>query len=150
MNGIKNAFEGDPKLVITKDGADLVYNNGQPVMDDGLENNALISLFTAPGWIGNTLLNEDQQIGSDFEILARGTLTLSKLADIENSADRALSTSFQKVTETSAQVNNPTGNQLDMLVRISPPGQDVDLLLTSKNGLNWRSQALNPANERVS
>lgn len=144
-----NGFEGDPKLILTKDGAELVYRDGQPVMDEGLENNALISLFTAPGWVGNTLLNEDEQIGSDFEFKARGTLTLSKLADIENSAVRALNTSFQKVTESSAQVNNPIGNQLDMLVRISPPGQDVDLLLTSKNGLNWRSQALDPANERV-
>lgn len=145
-----NGFEGDPKLILTKDGSELVYREGQPVMDEGLENNALISLFTSPGWVGNTLLNEDEKIGSDFEIKARGTLTLSKLADIENSATRALNTSFQKVTESDAQVINPTGNQLDMLIRISPPGQDVDLLLTSKNGLNWRSQALDPANERVS
>jgi hypothetical protein len=145
-----SSFEGDPKIILTEDGAELVYNDGQPVMDQGLENSALISLFTLPGWIGNTLLNEDEKIGSDFEVTARGTLTLSKLADIENAAFRALNTSFQKVTESSAQVNNPIGNQLDMLVRISPPGQDVDLLLTSKNGLNWRSQALDPANKRVS
>lgn len=144
-----SGFEGDPKLILTKDGAELVYRDGQPVMDEGLENNALISLFTAPGWIGNTLLNEDEQIGSDFEGQARGTLTLSKLADIENAAVRALDTSFQKVSESIAQVNNPMGNQLDMFVRISPPGQDVDLLLTSKNGLNWRSQALDPANKRI-
>jgi len=144
-----SGFEGDPKLILTKDGAELVYRDGQPVIDEGLENNALISLFTAPGWVGNSLLNDDEQIGSDFEDQARGTLTLSKLADIENAAVRALDTSFQKVTESTAQVNNPMGNQLDMLIRISPPGQDVDLLLTSKNGLNWRSQALDPANERI-
>jgi len=144
-----SGFEGDPKLILDKDGADLVYHDGQPVMDQGLENNALISLFTAPGWAGNILLADDQKIGSDFEAQARGTLTLSKLSDIENAAERALSSTVQQLTKNIAEVNNPIGNQLDMLLRLAPPGEDVNLLLTSKNGLNWRSQALDPANEKV-
>jgi hypothetical protein len=144
-----SGYDGDPKLILTEDGAELVYNDGQPVMDSGLENNALIGLFTAPGWIGNTLFGPDQQIGSDFESQARGTLTLSKLADIENAASRALESDVQKVTENTASVINPSGNQLDMKLRLAPPGEDVDLLLTSKNGLNWISQALDPANKKV-
>ena len=144
-----NNFDGDPKLILTENGAELVYQDGQPVMDQGLENNALIALFTKPGWAGNVLLADDQQIGSDFESQARGTLTLSKLADIENAASRALSSDVQKLTENIAEVNNPIGNRLDMLLRLAPPGEDVNLLLTSKNGLNWRSQALDPANERI-
>ena len=144
-----SGFEGDPKLILDKDGAELVYQDGQPVMDQGLENNALISLFTEPGWAGNTLLNEDQRIGSDFEAQARGTLTLSKLGDIENAAARALSSDVQQLTKNIAEVNNPIGNQLDMRLRLSPPGEDVNLLLTSRNGLNWRSQAFDPANKKV-
>ena len=144
-----SGFEGDPKLILTAEGADLVYRDGQPVMDQGLENNALIALFTAPGWVGNTLLPLDQQIGSDFEAKARGTLTLSKLADIENAAALALASDVQKITNNVAQVINPTGNRLDMALRLAPPGEDVDLLLTSRNGLNWRAQALNPANENI-
>lgn len=144
-----SGYDGDPKLILTQDGAELVYNDGQPVMDAGLENNALIALFTAPGWVGNTILADDQQIGSDFEVQARGTLTLSKLADIENAASRALADDIQKLTENTASVINPSGNQLDMKLRLAPPGEDVDLLLTSKNGLNWRSQALDPANQKV-
>ncbi len=144
-----SGFEGDPKLILTVDGADLVYRDGQPVMDAGLENNALIALFTELGWVGNVLLDDDQQIGSDFESQARGTLTLSKLADIENAADRALSSDLQKLTENNAEITNPIGNQLNMQLRLAPPGEDVNLLLTSKNGLNWRSQALDPANEKV-
>lgn len=144
-----SGFEGDPKLILTIDGADLVYRDGQPVMDSGLENNALIALFTQPGWVGNVLLDDDQQIGSDFESQARGTLTLSKLGDIENAASRALSSDLQTLTENNAEITNPIGNQLNMLLRLAPPGEDVNLLLTSKNGLNWRSQALNPANEKV-
>lgn len=144
-----NNFDGDPKLILTENGAELVYQDGQPVMDQGLENNVLIALFTEPDWTGNVLLADDQKIGSDFESQARGTLTISKLADIENSASRALASDVQKITENIAEVNNPTGNQLDILLRLAPPGEDVNLLLTSKNGLNWRSQALDPANKKV-
>lgn len=144
-----SGYDGDPKLILTQDGAELVYNDGQPAMDAGLENNALIALFTSPGWVGNTILGPDQQIGSDFESRARGTLTLSKLADIENSASRALASDIQKLTENTASVINPIGNRLDMKLRLAPPGEDVDLLLTSENGLNWRSQALDPANQKV-
>lgn len=144
-----SGFDGDPKLILTESGADLVYRDGQPVMDSGLENNALIALFTEPGWVGNVLLDDDQQIGSDFESQARGTLTLSKLGDIENAASRALSSDLQQLTENNASITNPIGNQLKMLLRLAPPGEDVNLLLTSKNGLNWRSQALDPANEKV-
>lgn len=144
-----NNFDGDPKLIITADGSDLVYQDGQPVMDQGLENNALISLFTSPGWAGNVLLDSDQQVGSDFESQARGTLTLSKLGDIENSAVRALSTDFQQLTENEAVVVNPSGNQLSMALQLTPIGGDVSALLLTRNGLNWQSQALNPANKRV-
>ena len=83
-------FSGDPKIYITADGADLRYSGGQPVMESGLENHALISLFTREGWAGNIFLAANRKVGSDFEKTAIGTISLSKLADVENSAERAL------------------------------------------------------------
>ena len=41
-------FSGDPKIILTPYGANLDYEGGQPVMDQGMENQALLSLFTAP------------------------------------------------------------------------------------------------------
>ena len=49
-------FDGDPKLILTQNGATLQYLGGQPVLDRGVENQATIALFTAPGWCGNKFL----------------------------------------------------------------------------------------------
>lgn len=142
-------FEGDPKIFLTDEGADFSFNDGQPIMDSGLENNALMSLFTTEGWAGNLLLLPDNQIGSDFEQKATGSITLSKLSEIQNSANRALSSSVQKVTDNQVKVANLTGTKIDLSVRLSPVSEDAEVLLSSDGGLNWRNQAKNPAYKKV-
>jgi len=142
-------FDGDPRIVIDQDGADIIYQDGQPVMDAGLENNDLIALFTAPGWPGNVLLEADQQLGTDFEEQATGSLTLSKLADIENSARRAIMSPVAQTESVDVTVINPAGTSLAVRIRRTPPGQDVGELLVTRDGLNWINQANNPANERL-
>lgn len=142
-------YDGDPRIVIDKNGADIIYRDGQPVMDAGLENSDLIALFTEPGWPGNVLLENDQQIGSDFEKQATGTITLSKLALIEDAARRALTSPVAKTESVSVSANNPTGQSLNVAIKRAPPGQDVGKLLVTRDGLNWINQANNPANERL-
>ena len=142
-------YDGDPRIAIDKDGADIVYRDGQPVMDAGLENNDLIALFTAPGWPGNVLLSNDQQIGSDFEEQALGSITLSKLAVIENSARLAIESPVAKTESVTVSVVNPAGSSLGVVIRRTPPGQDVGELLVTRDGLNWINQANNPANARL-
>jgi hypothetical protein len=142
-------FDGDPRLFIDSDGAYLDFQGGQPVMDAGIENLALISLHTGPGWWGNALIDRaDRRIGSDFEKTASGTITLSKLNDIRQSAERALSDpAFGRVTTT---VQNPQGNRIDVINRIEPPGQDIQELTVSRYGLNWIAQSADPAHRRTS
>lgn len=142
-------FDGDPKMFITADGADFSFSDGQPIMDSGLENNALISLFTREGWAGNILLPAENQVGSDFEENALGSLTLAKLSEIQNSADRALNSVQQKVTSNQVMVSNATGKKLDVSLKLSPVAEDPEILLSSDAGLNWRAQALNPAHRKV-
>ena len=142
-------YDGDPRIVIDKNGASIEYRDGQPVMDAGLENNDLIALFTEPGWPGNVLLEDDQQIGSDFEELATGSITLSKLAAIENAARLALASPSAKTESITVSVVNPAGSSLGVLIKRTPPGQDVGELLVTRDGLNWINQANNPANERL-
>lgn len=133
-------FQGDPKLYLTPSGVDMVFSGGQPIMDAGLENLAGISLFTAPGWWGNSLTtNEDEKIGSDFEETARGAITLTKINDIKQSAENSLSNPAFGTVE--ADVTNPVNWRIDMKASISPPGQDAGELALTRNGQNWINQA---------
>jgi hypothetical protein len=141
-------YSGDPYLTLGPDGSTLHYVGGQPVMDQGLENQVLIALFTKPGWAGNTLLSDtDQHIGSDFIEAANQPITLQSLTDIEQAAVRALqSPAFGRVTAT---VTNPESDRIRAEILIEPPGQDSQTIVLTRNGLNWQAQAVNPAHARV-
>lgn len=142
------SFEGDPRLILTVNGSTLKFVGGQPVMDRGLENLVLISLFTTPGWAGNTLFRDvNQKIGSNFEIAANQPITLQSLNDIRDAAEKALNDPvFGKVT---VAVGNPNGYRVDVNIIIEPPGEDIQKLLVSKNGINWQSQIIDPAHRRL-
>jgi hypothetical protein len=139
-------YQGDPRLFLDENGSELEFKNGQPVVDQGLENSALISLFTAPGWAGNIFLAASQKIGSEFEELASGTITLQSLIDTEKAALSALDD--EAYGEVSVEVVNSNSYRLNTKIRISPPGRDVDTLLVQKNGLNWIAQKIDPAEGR--
>lgn len=140
-------YQGDPRLFLDENGSFLEFKGGQPVMDQGLENLALISLFTRRGWAGNVLFqDQSQQIGSDFEATAEQPITIQTINDVTDAAEKALeSDAFGNVT---ISVENPSGYKTDVKVTIEHPGQDIQELLISKNGLNWVAQKLFPAYER--
>lgn len=130
--------QGDPLVTIGTNGAVLTWLGGQPVMDQGLENSAVLALFTDEGWAGNKYLAPGERIGSDFEASARGPLTRTKLATVEQSAVAALSGPLYKVE---AVASNPTGAQVSVAITLRPPGSDLQTLLLSRNGQNWLNQA---------
>lgn len=138
-------YQGDPRLIIGPDGSRLQFIGGQPLMDRGLENAALISLFTSPGWCGNAFMKSP--IGSDFETECNKPITLSQLSRIREAAERALDNPmFGTVVVT---VTNPTGLRLVVSVRIHPPGSNPIELSVSKNGGNWVSQGHDPAYRKI-
>jgi hypothetical protein len=137
-------FEGDVMILMTPDGADIVYKGGQPLMDTGVSNQALISLFTKPGWAGNIFTPPENRIGSDFEDVCRGSITLQRLNDIENAAERALtSKTFPSVT---VDLNNPAADNLYIRAALSPGGA----LNLVREGALWKNQAADPAYRRAS
>ena len=143
-----NIFQGDPRLFLDENGARFEFIGGQPIMDGGLENLALISLFTDKGWPGNDFFaNPDQQIGSDFELATQQPITLSALNVIRNAALKALEN--PAFGEVSVDVSNPVSQRISVKVLIRPPGDDVRELLLTTNGLNWQIQATSPAHERI-
>ena len=129
-----NRFEGEPKLFLLADGAEILYEAGQPIMEQGLENQAYISLFTRQGWLGNVFLQNNYKIGSDFEETCEGAITRTKLVDIEDAAAKALlSKAFPHVN---ADARNPVSDKL--LLEATVNGGAVISL--SREGALWQNQ----------
>ena len=143
----KNRFEGDPKIIVDQDGWDMQFKGGQPVMDRGLENVVTLSLLTKEGWVGNYFLTEKQKIKSKVRKLAAGAITISKLNDIRQEAEKDLDVDvFGNVI---AEVRNPVSSYVNLDILIQPPGSDIQKLTLQKNGQNWINQAGDPAYGRI-
>ena len=143
-------FEGDPKIFIDKNGAKFIFKSGQPVMDAGVENAAIISLFTKKGWWGNFYFEGSQQIGSDFEKTVKGTINRLYFVRVEDSARRALKWMIDEniVNEIDVEVVNPESNRTEVTIILYPPGRNSTELLLINNGTNWIFQTTNPAYRR--
>lgn len=147
-----NKYEGDPKVIITEYGADMVFRGGQPVMDQGIENAASMAWFTKKGWCGNFFIGDpNQQVGSDFQDVGQGTVTLSKLIDIEKAGEVAWKKLIDSglASKVGVKARNPDGNETEVVGLILPPGKDLKVLLATKNGVNWIEQKENPAYRKV-
>jgi hypothetical protein len=136
-------FQGDPRLFLTGNGSKLIFKAGQPIMDKGLENFVLISLFTRPGWFGNSFVRERYHIGSEFENALNAPITVDSLNNIQIAAEKALASS--KIGDIVVEVSNPINFRLDVKITITPPGLQPINFLLSKDGINWFFQKSDPA-----
>jgi phage gp46-like protein len=145
-------FQGDPALFIDENGAYIEFKGGQPVMDQGLHNAALISLLTDQGYWGNKLREDpDNEIGSDFiEMSKKPIINLKSLIDAEKAAGNALEWMKEKGIASSIDVtaSNPSSNQTFLTVVIHPPAGQAFTLQLVKNISNWIMQAKYPAHAR--
>jgi len=136
-------FSGDPRIILSPAGSNLDFEGGQPVMDAGLENQAIISLFTRPGWCGNAYLAGPEQIGSAFLDACSQALSVATLVDIQNAASLAMKSDlFPNVIVT---VSNPNGWDLRITITLAN-GQALTL---DRRGSLWSSQSNNPASARM-
>jgi len=148
---MSDRFQGDPALYMDENGSRMVFRGGQPEMDRGLENAVKISLFTRPGWAGNTLFDlDDEKIGSDFEDTNETPITVQSLADREDAVQKALAWMISQglASDIGVTISNPAGQILLYNILITPPGRDSFEILIQKNGLNWIEQANDPAHGR--
>lgn len=106
-------------------------------MDQGVQNAAILSLFTSEDWGGNIFLPPESRIGADFVKLCRGTITFSRLADIENGAVRALQSKLFPLVE--AEARFPVSDSLSVNIKIGPGGS---LNVNRESGL-WIAQGKN-------
>jgi hypothetical protein len=114
--------------------SDFIYQAGNPIMENGVENAAIISLFTKKGWPGNIFLPPEQRVGSDFEETCKGALTLAKLADVERAAEIALQSKL--FPEVGAAARNPNSDRLSVKIEVGPGGA----LSLNRDGSLWKAQ----------
>ena len=138
-------YSGDPKITLGPDGADFVYIGGQPVMDQGVENLALLSLFTEDvdpvsgfTWPGNVFFSDEQKVGSGFVRQARQPQTLKQLAITADAGVKALENkAFGKIT---AAVTNPVSDYVEAKFVIGQGSLNV-----TGNQASWAAQIQSPA-----
>ena len=145
-------YNGDPKLTLDENGADLTYQGGQPVMDAGIENAALISLHTESGWFGNTFFRKAvQKLGGRYMDEANKALSFDQINRIRNAAQSDLDWMVEEgIADTVfANVTNPIARSINTIIQITPPNVDPTTFVLTKAGLNWQAQKLDPAYKKV-
>lgn len=152
-------YTGDPAVFIDENRAYLIFRGGQPLMDAGLYNAVILSLFTryetdGKPWPGNLLFDTDsQRVGSDFERAASQSLTIATLNDVRDAAEKALAWMLKPGSRLASKItvttSNPTGSVLRVVILIEPPGRDIQQLTLERHGQNWIAQINDPVHERV-
>jgi phage gp46-like protein len=144
-------YQGDPKKILTSKGATLQFKDGQPLMDAGIENAIMYSLFTKT-WAANIFFRDPaQRFNSKFETEAAKPITVDQLLNIEDAARDALKWMIDKniVSQFDITTAVPRFNYVQTKIIVHPPGADAFELLLTKHAQNWIAQAGNPASERV-
>jgi phage gp46-like protein len=145
-------YNGDPKITLDENGANLHFHGGQPEMDSGLENAPLISLHTEKGYWGNTLFaKSEQKLGSQYLEEVQKPISLDQINRIRNAAefDLAWMVETNVANSVTANTTNPVSKNIQTTIFIEPPSRDPTILVLTKAGLNWISQKLDPAYKRV-
>lgn len=145
-------FDGDVAFILTAGSGQIVYTGGQPLMDvGGFENAVIISLFTGEDYWANAL-NEnesDKQIGSDFEErVMPQAITIAYLRGVEDSAKDALQWMINQKIAKAVEVNAswPELNTVNIEILITKPEDDT---ITLRYELNWEGGLLFPVTAKI-
>jgi phage gp46-like protein len=145
-------FDGEPRLIVTDNGTTIEVRGGQPVMDAGLENAILISLFTDAGWWGNQYVEPEYHLGdSKFESIISGTITKTTFVQAEGEAKRSLKWLIDEglSSEIIAKVSNRDGIGIDVDITVVRPNGDEQQISLRRYGTNWIRQGEDPASARL-
>jgi hypothetical protein len=141
-------FDGDPLIVLTENGAEMVINGGQPVMDQGFLNHNNFSWLTEAGhWSDDIEPNAARRPnGALMEIIKKNRpTTRQSLIDTERAAEADVKGDEYKTVQSTA--TNPTSNNININTEFTPPTSDPFKLRLERVGQNWKSQIENPQNK---
>ena len=129
--------DGDPKLYDTGNGVDLEITNGQPTIDEGLQNAVHLSLFATSEWWGNLISSGPERTNSHLHEVNRRTLTNQTRLDAEQYARDALawlvSDGVAKKVTVTATI--PSTGMLGINIAIDQPDRTTQI----KYQINWRT-----------
>lgn len=137
MNAIK---ESDVFLYPTPDGANLQFEGGQPLMEDGFDTAIYLSLVGPSDWWGNTYATDPEVFqGPISDLLLTGALNNQKRLDIIAKAETLLAwmvrAGIMKSVTASAFIETPEQIKLTLLFT-EPDGQQQE----KKYRITWTNQ----------
>jgi len=136
-------YSGDPLLSNNGNGITITFKGGQPVLDSGIYNAIILSLFFKPWFMNSVIEDSLEHIGSEFtSYLVNNTITIGTLNTARNIALKSLSWLISEniASEVDVRLRNPNGSVIQVLVLIKPPGKTIIAILATKYGLNWKLQ----------
>ena len=120
---------GDIVLKITEDGSDIVLSGNSSIeLDPTLNMSLMVSLFSNKEWFGNSLLDENDRIGSDIEKIKEVSLIGRKKLEDE------IKSSLQYL------INENKAKDVNVNVLIVGDGKkenkryDINTVITEPNG----------------
>ena len=120
---------GDIVLKITEDGSDIVLSGNSSIeLDPTLNMSLMVTLFSNKEWFGNSLLNENDRIGSDIETIKEVSIMGRKKLEDE------IKSSLQYL------INENKAKDVNVNVRIVGDGKkenkryDINTVITEPNG----------------
>lgn len=152
----ENIYQGDPKFILSQNGSRFLYIDGQPIMDQGIENTISIKLGTKTkgkeshqkGWIGNFLIEDlEKRYGTDYQnTFENQPINLTGLTIREEATKKALkSRLFGEIEST---VTNPNSDKtINKIVVRAPAG--IFEFKTEISSQLWRFQDAQPAGKKI-
>ena len=130
-------YDGDLRLVHTTEGGAVEFRTGQPLMDQGLETAAYISLFTDSGWWGN---EPSEDIGCNLGKILSGTLTTAALNQARDEVARSLAWLTADGISDSVDVQVEAAGVGVMYIAITITEPDKLSQTALRYRLNWDAQ----------
>jgi phage gp46-like protein len=129
--------EGDPKLYTDGEYFDLSIIDGQPVMDQSLQNAVNLSLWGNKYWWGNVVSEVSEKISGNMSELSRTTLTNKTRQNTEEYAKKSLawlvSDGVAKSVTVSATIQGPSFLGLNILI------EQPDKTINIRYQINWET-----------
>jgi hypothetical protein len=137
-------YQGEPKIFIDENGTYITVLNGQPIMEQGFENDFLIDLIVPSDWFANKFLESigEPVIGSDFEKKCAQPINLQTFNDIRNEIQKVISR-YKKdsiIKDIKIDITNPEKNTLSVSINIVTKTGVMSKIDLVKNGANWKAQ----------
>ena len=132
-------YLGDPLLLLTEEGADLEFIDGQPTMDHDISNQILISLYTNTWW-ANKLLPVDERLESGLEKATLQPITSTSLNAVSAAATRALQPLIKAkvLSELKAQVVNKSSSQIILYLLLKLSSGTIKQLIAANSNRYWQ------------